>query len=187
MPPKSVTSLLQENQALKGQLDTLLKEVKSLKDKCKSEGTSQASGDNGAAQTNNATNAESERSLQFLSDEYDDLSAANSDVLVQLKQITRRLLDLSNEVERVSNAIDEAEDYSYQYNVKIIGLPESASESALVTSSLCVNLFRQMGAEVPFARQILPIAYRRGVKEMVPSLSFANLSGGWRKEKERKS
>jgi len=140
--------LKQENQALKEQLDTLLKGVKSLKDKCKSEGTSHASGDNGAAQTNNAPNAESERSLQFLSEEYDDLTAANSDVLVQLKQIMHRLLDLSNEVERVSNAIDKAEDDSYQYNVKIIGLPERASESALETSTLCVNLFRQMGAEV---------------------------------------
>ena len=148
MPPKSVTSLKHENQALKEQLDTLLNEVESLKDKCKSDGTSQASGDNSTAQTNSASIVESERSLQFLSDEYDDLTAANSDVLVQLKQITRRLHDLSNAVERVSNAIDEAEDYSYQYNVKIIGLPESASESALETSSLCVNLFRQMGADV---------------------------------------
>ena len=82
--------------------------------------------------------------MQFLSDEYDDLTAANSDVLVQLKQITRCLQELSNQVERVSNAIDEFENYSYQYNVKIIGLPGNASELALETSSLCVNLFRQM-------------------------------------------
>lgn len=110
MPQESVTSLKQENQALKEQLDALFKEVKSLKDKCKTIGTTHASGDNSS---NKATNAESERSLQFLSDEYDDLTGANSDVLVQLKQITRHLQDLSNQVERVSNAIDEAEDYSY--------------------------------------------------------------------------
>ena len=96
--------------------------------------------------------------MQFLSDEYDDLTAANSDVLVQLKQITRRLHDLSIQVERVSNAIDEVEDYSYQYNVKIIGLPESTSESALETGTLCVKLFRQMGAEVSL--QDIDIAYR---------------------------
>ena len=35
MPRESVTSLKQENQALKDQLDALFKEVKSLKDKCK--------------------------------------------------------------------------------------------------------------------------------------------------------
>jgi len=100
--------------------------------------TSQASGDNRTAQTNHATNAESERSLQFLSDEYDDLTAANSGVLLQLKQTSHRLLDLSNEVELVSNATDEAEDYCYQYNVKKIGLSEGAGEWALDTSSLCV-------------------------------------------------
>ena len=87
MPRESVTSLKQEDQALKEQLDALFKEVKSLKDKCKTEETTQASGDNSS---NEATNAESERSLQVLSDEHDDLTAANSDVLVQLKQITRR-------------------------------------------------------------------------------------------------
>ena len=145
MPRESVTLLKQENQALKEQIDALFKEVKSLKDKCQTEGTTQASGDNSS---NKASNAESKRSLQFLSNKYDDLTAANSDVSVQLKQITHRLQDLSNQVERVSNTIDEAEDYSYQYNVKIIGLPESANEFALETSSLCANLFRQMGAEV---------------------------------------
>ena len=165
MPRESVTSLKQENQALKEQLDAgdvgilnkifLKTKVKSLKDKCQTEGTTQASGDN---RSNKASNAESERSLQLLSDEYDDLTAANFDVLVQLKQITRRLHDLSIQVERVSNAIDEVEDYSYQYNVKIIGLPKSASESALETSTLCAKLFRQMGAEVSL--QDIDIAHR---------------------------
>ena len=155
MPRESVTSLKQENQALKEQLDALFKEVKSLKDKYQTEGTTQASDDN---RRNKASNAESEIRLQFLSDEYDDLTAANSDVLVQFKQITRRLHDLSIQVERVSNAIDEVEDYSYQYNVKIIGLPESTSESAFETGTLCVKLFRQMGAEVSL--QDIDIAHR---------------------------
>ncbi|XP_044166734.1 uncharacterized protein LOC122950793 [Acropora millepora] len=98
MPRESVTSLKQENQALKDQLDALFKEIKSLKDKCKTEGTTQVSCDNSSIK---AANVESERSLQFLSDEYDDMTAANSDVLVQLKQITRRLQELSNQVERM--------------------------------------------------------------------------------------
>ena len=68
MPRESVTSLKQKNQALKEQLDALFKEVKLLKDKCQTEGTTQASGDN---RSNKASNAESERSLQFLSDGYD--------------------------------------------------------------------------------------------------------------------
>ena len=78
-----------------------------------------------------------------MSDEYNDLTAANSDVLVQLKQIICHLHDLSNHfhLERVNNAIDKAEDYRYQYNAKIIGLLESASESALkLTSQVSVGV-----------------------------------------------
>ena len=46
------------------------------------------------------------------------------------------------------NAIDEVEEYSYQSNVKIIGLAEKSSETAAETSSLFVKLFQEMGAEV---------------------------------------
>ena len=88
------------------------------------------------------------RSLQYLSDEYDDLSASNSGVVDQLKALSRRLNKLSAEVTLVGNAIDEVEEYSYQFNVKIIGLPEKSSETAAETSALCVKLFQEMGAEV---------------------------------------
>ena len=52
------------------------------------------------------------------------------------------------EVTRVGNAIDEVEENSCQFNVKIIGLPEKSSETAAETSALCVKLFQEMGAEV---------------------------------------
>ena len=88
-------------------------------------------------------------SQEYFSDEYDDLSASNSGVLVQLKEISHRLNVLSALVERVGNAINEAEEYSYQFNVKIMGLPElKSNETAPETSSLCVKLFQEMGAEV---------------------------------------
>ena len=98
----------------------------------------------------NASNVETARSLQYLSDEYDDLSSSNSRVSVQLKQISHRLNVLSAQVERVANAINDAEEYSYQFNVKITGLPElNSSETAPETIPLCVKLFQEMpGAEV---------------------------------------
>ena len=97
----------------------------------------------------NASNVETARGLQCLSDEYDDLSSSNSRVSVKLKQISHRLNVLSAQVERVANAINDAEEYSYQFNVKITGLPElNSSETAPETSSLCVKLFQEMGAEV---------------------------------------
>ena len=82
------------------------------------------------------------RTLHFLSDEYDDLTASIC-FLVQLTQITHCLNVLSGQVE------PDAEEYSYQFSVKIIGLPEiNSNETAPETSSFCVKLFQEMGAEV---------------------------------------
>ena len=96
----------------------------------------------------NTSNVETARSLQYLSDEYDDLSSSNSRVSVQLKQISHRLNVLCLRAD-VSYFLCDAEEYSYQFNVKITGLPElNSSETAPETSSLCVKLFQEMGAEV---------------------------------------
>ena len=62
-----------------------------------------------------------------------------------IKALSRRLNELSVEATRVGNAIDEVEEYSYQFNVKILGLPEKRSETAAGTSALCVKLFQEMG------------------------------------------
>ena len=83
-----------------------------------------------------------------MSDEYDDLSSSNSRVSVQLKQISHRLNVLCLRAD-VSYFLCDAEGYSYQFNVKITGLSElNSSETAPETSSLCVKLFQEMGAEV---------------------------------------
>ncbi|CAH3170890.1 unnamed protein product, partial [Porites evermanni] len=90
---------------------------------------------------NNASNNETvSRSLQYLRDEYHDLSRSNSGVVDQLKALSRRLNKLSAEVTRVGNAIDEVEEYSYQFNVKIIGLPEKSSETAAEISALIIGV-----------------------------------------------
>ena len=65
----------------------------------------------------------------------DDLTASIY-VMVQLKQITHCLNVLSGQVE------PDAEEYSYQFSFKIIGLPEiSSKETAPETRSFCVKLF----------------------------------------------
>ena len=146
MPKETIASLKQQNQSLEQQVDALCKEVKSLKE---SFAATEAVNENKITAVTNASNDETARSLQYLSDEYDDLSASNSSVSVQLKQISHRLNVLSAQVERVANAINDADEYNYQFNVKIIGLPElNSSETVPETSPLCVKLFQEMGAEV---------------------------------------
>ena len=152
MTKESVTSLKQQNQDLKDKVDALSKEITQLKEKVRVDSAITFGAEAAATSGNSNNNASNDktvsRSLQYLSDEYDDLSASNSSAVDQLKALSRRLNKLSAEVSRVGNAIDEVEEYSYQFNVKIIGLPEKSRETAAETSAPCVKLFQEMGAEV---------------------------------------
>jgi hypothetical protein len=48
----------------------------------------------------------------------------------------------------VESAIDAIEQYSYKYNVKIIGAPQtSTNESSEVTAMLCLEIFKAMGVQ----------------------------------------
>ena len=52
-------------------------------------------------------------------------------------------------MDAITNAIDEFQEYSFQYNVKIVGVPEVCSdEAASTTSKLCVKLFKEMGENI---------------------------------------
>ena len=52
-------------------------------------------------------------------------------------------------MDAIANAIDEFQEYSFQYNVKIVGVPEVCSdEAASTTSKLCVKLFKEMGENI---------------------------------------
>ena len=45
--------------------------------------------------------------------------------------------------------MNEMQDYSYAFNIKILGVPElKVNEDASETSKLCVNLFSRMGANI---------------------------------------
>ena len=62
-------------------------------------------------------------------------------------------------MDEIAEVIDAIELYSYQYNVKIVGIPEVHSgESETETSNLCVRLFRTTGAEISI--QDIDIAHR---------------------------
>ena len=93
-------------------------------------------------------NEEREHGLQFLSNEYDDLSSFRRDDINKINLIEKKLKKLRDRVEELANAVDSAELYSYQYNLKIVGLPQAAEhESSEATAALCLNFFETMGAD----------------------------------------
>ena len=76
-----------------------------------------------------------------------------------LKQLWSRLNLLSSRVGKIGDSIEQLHRYSFQYNIKIIGLPESETqESASQTASLCINLFKAAGIEI--SNQDIDIAHR---------------------------
>ena len=67
----------------------------------------------------------------------------------ELKRLSTWLSEISTRVDEIGKVIDSMCEYSYQYKVKIVGLPElSEQESYSQTSDLCVKLFSDMGADV---------------------------------------
>ena len=67
----------------------------------------------------------------------------------ELKRFAARLTELRVKVEELGKAMESMESYSYQDNVKIVGVPElRGQESAMDTGNLCVKLFSEMRANV---------------------------------------
>ena len=68
--------------------------------------------------------AEQTKSLEYLSKEYDDLAKFQKQVGDKLNAIVKTLSGLLTEVNELSSAIDQAQEYSYSYNVKQVGVLE---------------------------------------------------------------
>ena len=69
------------------------------------------------------------------------------DAQCQLKLLSSRITVFSKECDEIAAAIDEMLQYSYQYNVKIVGMSMSSErETAKETAAnLCLKLFAAMG------------------------------------------
>ena len=102
----------------------------------------------GLVNADSSTIRESTKSLEFLSKGYDELILFQAKATAELKQARSRLDELIVKTDAIGQAVDEVEEDSYKFNLKVVGLPEIKEESAEGTSSLCVKLFREMGAEV---------------------------------------
>ena len=71
-----------------------------------------------------------EKSIQFVSDQYDDLVSFKNNTNTELKYIKSQFEIISTKCDKIAKAVDQLEDYSYQYNLKIVGIPqEQATET----------------------------------------------------------
>jgi hypothetical protein len=96
-----------------------------------------------------APNKETAASLQYLGNEYDELQQFRKKAKQQISQLETRLTEIAEKADKLSSMIDEAQQYSYSYNIKLIGIPElNSKESAIETSQLCIKIFNEMGTNV---------------------------------------
>ena len=128
-----VKALKRENDDLKSQLNDFKKEFQFLKSKmAEQKDYSEAA----------ATALPSTQDVQFLSDSYDALVKSEASLSKALDNFSLRLDLLTAKVDRNDKAIDEMLYYSYQYNLKIVGVPLlSEKESTQDTAELCAKLF----------------------------------------------
>ena len=136
--PENNATLKKKNQELREQVNALSEEIRKLKEHISEHPSSP---DSSARST--------ETVLQFYSDAHDESQTFQADVSKELKRLSTWLAEISTRVDELGKAIDSMCEYSYQYNVKIVGMPElSEQESYSQTSGLCVKLFSEMGVDI---------------------------------------
>lgn len=154
MSKVTITSLKRENDSLKEEIATLRRGFENLQQTL-TRNDAQESGNGGEASCS-ITKDEALNTLQFYGKAYDDL---RSEADKSLQQLWSHLKALTSRVDDIGNAIDEIQRYSYQYNVKIVGLPEiDPQESASATTSLCISLLKASGVNINI--QDVDIAHR---------------------------
>lgn len=132
-------SLKKSNDSLKKQLENARKDIKRLEERVEVQEHASKEHNGGPSRE---VQLETERSLSWLHE-------SESDIQSELRAIRKRLDDIEEGLGELEGAVEEFQDYSYSFNIKILGVPElSDREKAEDTSNLCVNLFNKMGAEV---------------------------------------
>ena len=135
MPNVTVSSLKKENDSLKDEITAFNQNLEELQQSIKRQDP-QVTSNGGEQPTRLITDADSLSTLEFYGKSYDDLRAESVN---SLKQLWSRLNLLSSRVGKIGDPIEQLQRYSFQYNIKIIGLPESDThESASQTASLCI-------------------------------------------------
>ncbi|PFX27280.1 hypothetical protein AWC38_SpisGene8044 [Stylophora pistillata] len=138
--PGSVAALKKENNILKAQLSSMSDEVARLKELIQrhSERSEEV-----------LPSEEGAQCVEFLSKKYDDFHLFSGMAKDELQRLSTKLEELKAKVDIIGNAIDEIQEHSFQYNVKIVGVPERLQdESAASISKLCLNIFKETGADL---------------------------------------
>ena len=126
MSNQQVKSLRKSNEELKKLLGSVRREIKSLEERVSAQELVVREGANGGREAQ----LETEKSLEWLHD-------SESSVQRELRGIRKRLDDIEESLGKLEVAVNEMQDYSYAFNIKILGVPElKVNEGASDSESL---------------------------------------------------
>ena len=111
--PDVIKSLKKENDDLKLEVSSLKSDLKNLEASIERRIT-QSNVQHGDRSTR--PDNKTKKSLEFLSNSYDDLSNFRKTAKIEFERLDKRLDSLEVKVDGITNAIDNLECYSYQYN-----------------------------------------------------------------------
>ena len=137
-------ALKKENDDFKSQISVLTKEIrdwKALVENHQRQTEQQNSGASGFLK-------DMGNSIEFVSEQYDGFQAFQKKASTRLKELSASLNTIFKKVNDLAQAIDNLEAYSYQCNLKLVGIPELPDETAMATANLCVKIFQKIGASV---------------------------------------
>ena len=124
-----------EHEEVKDQLKALMKEFESLKAKMADKLDRDAAPDS--------------NDVQHVSNTCDELMNFKMNTLGALENFSSKLINFSDRVEEIEKKLDDSINYSYQYNLKILDVPQlKAKETAEETTQLCLKIFSKIGVDV---------------------------------------
>ncbi|CAB4032478.1 Hypothetical predicted protein [Paramuricea clavata] len=140
--PDTVKGLKEANKALRSKIEELKSQLNEVSKKITSHTNKKLAIEDQPQVMSNDQN----KAVEFIGKQYDDLDAFRKQATQDIKKISSRLDKVSRSCDEIYEAIEAIETYSYQYNIKIVGLPPvNDKESSDVTAALCVKLFSALG------------------------------------------
>ena len=141
-------SLQKENTELRNQLNFLSKDFEKFKEKM-------AAKVKEATRTDVAREAPSVQDVQYLSDGYDESHKS----IKEFEKLETRLNTIESRFSSIAKEIDDIVMYSYQYNLKITGIPQASErETSEETANICLKLFACSGVDISISD--IDIAHR---------------------------
>lgn len=110
--------LRKQNQALRKEIEDLRVEIAKITKDLKSSRTKK----DGTGATEREMSPGRVRSVEFFSNQYDELFAFEESAMLRINQLTARVNEISIMCDNIAKAIDAFEAYSYQNNIKTAGM-----------------------------------------------------------------